>query len=454
MPELPDVEAVRRYLVSRGLVGRTISGAALLWPRAIREPSPEEFRANISGRRIGEVRRRGKYLVLSLDGLPPRTLVLHLGMTGSLIVQPSGEDRPRHTRNILLLQDDLEVCFVDPRKLGSMRVVADEGRLFDGLGPEPLDPAFTSDVLGERLSGRSAPIKALLCDQAVVAGIGNIYADEVLFVAGIHPLKAGGGLSDGEIGRLHEAIRRRLAEAVEALAPLAPQGGPPTESEPGLEQLLVPRSEGEPCSRCGRPIRRRTVRGRSSYFCSNDQGRESPSYRIVDYDPEWPKLFRKERAAIAAAMGIGTRRVQHIGSTSVPGLGAKPIVDIMVGVAKVPPVAEAKRQFTSLRKLGYEFRGETVPGTLYVRKASPPRSNLHMTESRGRFWTDHLLFRNYLRAHSDVAARYEELKRDLMSRMAHDIPGYNDGKEAFIRSVLDTARQKPPGRSDPGSQRG
>jgi formamidopyrimidine-DNA glycosylase len=137
MPELPDVEAVRRYLVSWGLVGRTISGATLLWPRAIREPSPEQFLAAISGRRIGEVRRRGKYLVLALDGLPLRTLVLHLGMTGSLMVQPIDEDRPRHTRNILLLQNGLEVCFVDPRKLGSMRVVENESGLFLDLGLGP-----------------------------------------------------------------------------------------------------------------------------------------------------------------------------------------------------------------------------------------------------------------------------------------------------------------------------
>ena len=165
----------------------------------------------------------------------------------------------------------------------------------------------------------------------------------------------------------------------------------------------------------------------------------SPSYRIVDYDAEWPKLFRKERAAIAAAMGIGTRRIEHIGSTSVPGLGAKPIVDMMVGVAKMPSVAEARRQFTSLRKLGYEFRGETVPGTLYVRKAGPPRFNLHMMRSRGAFWADHLLFRDYLRAHGDVASRYEELKRELMSTMAHDATAYSGAKTEFIRSVLDRA---------------
>ena len=255
----------------------------------------------------------------------------------------------------------------DRSKLGSMRVVEGEGGPVQDLGSQPLDPAFTPEALAERLSGRSAPIKALLRDQAVVAGISNIYADEVLFVAGIHPVKAGGGLSDGEIRLLHEAIHRV---------------GQPTESESSPQQQLVPRSEGEPCTRCGRPIRRRTVRGRSTYFCSNDQGVVAASYRIVDYDPQWPRLFREEKVAIVAALGIGARRVEHIGSTSVPGLGAKPIVDLMFSVPKVPPVAEARRRFRSLRKLGYEFRGETVPGTLYVRKAGPPRLPAHAPISR------------------------------------------------------------------------
>ena len=339
------------------------------------------------------------------------------------------------TRVVDTANEDLCRGFImtsgQPRKVGSMRLVKEEAGLVQDLDPEPLDSAFTPGALAERLSGRRAPIEAMLCDRAVVGGIGNIYADAVLFAAGIHPLRASGGLSDGEIGRLHEAIRSVLTDASGL--------GSPTDSESGLQQLLVPRSEGEPCTRCGRPIRRRTVRGRSTYFCSNDQGVVAASYRIVDYDPEWPRLFLEEKAAIVAAMGIGARRVEHVGSTSVPGLGAKPIVDLMVSVPEVPPIAEARRRFRSLRKLGYEFRGETVPGTLYVRKAGPPRFNLHMTRSRGRFWTEHVLFRDYLRTHAEVASRYEDLKKELMSTMAHDPPGYNDAKTEFIQRVLDKA---------------
>ena len=271
MPELPDVEAVRRYLLSRGLVGRTVLGAKLLWPRAIREPSASQFRSEIRGRKIHDVRRRAKYLILELNGLPPRSLVFHLRMTGGLVLLSAEEERPRHTRNVLVLSDRWELCFVDPRKLGMMWLVEHESEVLAGLGPEPLDPAFTTEALGERLLRRNAPVKALLCDQAVVAGIGNIYADEILFSAGIRPMKIGTRLRRKQLEMLHRVIVERLSEAVEALTPLAGSDGPPTESERGRETLRVPRSEGAPCTHCGTLISRLVVRGRSSYFCSKCQ---------------------------------------------------------------------------------------------------------------------------------------------------------------------------------------
>lgn len=271
MPELPDVEAIRRYLVAGGLVGRTVTGVDLLWPRAVRTPSPEEFSRDLPGRRIREVRRRGKHLVLALAERPPRALVLHLRMTGSLLVHQAARERPRYTRNVLLLDGGLELCFVDPRKLGAMWLVLDEAEVLAGLGPEPLGPEFTPEALGQRLAGRDAPVKALLCDQAVVAGIGNIYADEVLFLAKVHPLTRGRDMSRAGTERLHEAIVVRLTQAIETLAPLVAGGGPPTETEGGLDALLVPRSEGAPCGRCGGTISRVPVRGRSTYFCPDCQ---------------------------------------------------------------------------------------------------------------------------------------------------------------------------------------
>ena len=272
MPELPDVESTRRYLVSQGLLGRTVSGVELLWPRALRTPSPDEFESGISGRRIRDIRRRAKYLILALDGRPDRSLILHLRMTGSLVVVPAGQERPRYTRNVILLEGGIDLCFVDSRKLGMMWLVQDEDEVLAGLGPEPLDPSFTPDVLAGRLAGRDAPVKALLCDQAVVAGLGNIYADEVLLLAGVHPLKTGSQMSAEEVRLLHGAIVTRLPEATDLLMPLVAGGRPPTEAEQGLELLALPRSEGLPCKRCDTPVKRIPVRGRSSYFCPRCQG--------------------------------------------------------------------------------------------------------------------------------------------------------------------------------------
>ena len=271
MPELPDVEAIRQYLISQGLVGRTIEKAELLWPRAVRLPSEEQFKTALVGRRIRQVGRRAKYLTLLLSGRPPRTLVLHLRMTGSLVFQPVERERPRYTRNVLVLDRGAELCFVDPRKLGAMWLVRKADVVLAGLGPEPLDPEFTTEALDQRLRPRNAPVKALLCDQAIVAGIGNIYSDEVLFLAGLHPLKRGRQLSPLEVTRLHEAIVTRLPQATRQLLPLVYGGGPPTEGEQSRELLLVPRSEEAPCSRCGTPVRRVAVRGRSSYFCPRCQ---------------------------------------------------------------------------------------------------------------------------------------------------------------------------------------
>ena len=271
MPELPEVEAVRRQLDSQGLVGRRVTGVELLWPRAVRMPSEEEFSSDVVGRRILRIRRRAKYLVLELGRRPRRALLLHLGMTGSLVVQQSGLERPRHTRNTLILDGGLELCFVDPRKLGAIWLVKDESEVLAKLGPEPMDSAFTADALAERLSYRDVPVKALLCDQAIVAGIGNIYADEVLFIAGIHPLKRSRSMSANHMERLHEAIVRRLTEATRALPPYASGWGPATESHEESGSLLLLRSEGAHCGRCGTSVSRVKVRGRTSYFCARCQ---------------------------------------------------------------------------------------------------------------------------------------------------------------------------------------
>ena len=269
MPELPEVEATRRYLILAGLPGSRVMGVDLLWPQAVRTPSVSDFTRNLRRKRIQGVGRRAKFLHLTLeDGW---ALIFHLRMTGSLLMDSAAVPRPTMTRNVFVLDGDRELRFVDSRKLGGIWLVADSRPLLKGLGPEPLEAEFTPEVLQQQIRGRKAPIKALLCDQAVLAGIGNIYADEVLFLAAIHPLKTGADLSPKEIQRLHGAITDRLAEAVDLLAPLAGRAGPPTEAEEGLETLFMPRSEGASCGECGAPIERVTVRARSSYFCPRCQ---------------------------------------------------------------------------------------------------------------------------------------------------------------------------------------
>ena len=273
MPELPDVEAICRYLVAEGLVGRTVTGVELLWPRAVRSPTPSEFEVELKGQSIRELGRRAKYLVARLNGQPSRTLLIHLGMAGTLRLRPQERGpRPAYTRNVLVVDGGVELCFVDPRKFGGFWLVSDEAEVLDGLGPEPLESTFTPAVLAEQLSRRNAPVKALLLDQGLVAGIGNIYADEALFLAGIHPLKRGSDLSRKEADGLHTAIVESLTEAIEPLVTYYASGGQPTYAQQEPERLSMPRSVGEPCPRCGTPVGRVVVRGRSSYFCPSSQG--------------------------------------------------------------------------------------------------------------------------------------------------------------------------------------
>ncbi len=169
----------------------------------------------------------------------------------------------------------------------------------------------------------------------------------------------------------------------------------------------------------------------------------SSSYHIVDYSPRWPQLFRHEKATIVALLGIDSTRVEHIGSTAVPGLGAKPIIDLMLGIPTVPKLDGMEPYLEPLQGIGYEHRGlETVPGTVYLRKAHPRRYNLHLTKQGGDFWGEHLLFRDYLRSHEDAAQRYEDLKRKLIAALAPepDRAAYNDGKATFINNVVEQAR--------------
>jgi formamidopyrimidine-DNA glycosylase len=265
MPELPEVETVRKEL-SPHVIGRTIVGVSLLDGRIARQPASEEFGARLIGQKVTGVERRGKYLFFRLSG--GEILVVHLKMTGSLWLK----DPERFVRAIIELDDGTRVYFRDPRKFGVMWLAEDKKAVTDKLGPEPLEAGFTAEVLAERLSGRTAPIKALLCDQKLVAGIGNMYADEALFLAKIHPMRAGGSLSQKEVRRLYRAIRRVLAEGIDDKGASTDTYFRPS-GEPGTAhwQFRVAHRRGESCPVCGTALVRLPVRNRGSYFCPNCQ---------------------------------------------------------------------------------------------------------------------------------------------------------------------------------------
>jgi len=271
VPELPEVETVRRQLRPL-VVGRRIVVARFM-PQASRlalwPPDAGALARALEGRRIEDVGRRGKYLLFPLDD--GRTWVVHLRMTGSLVHRREGCEG-RFLRASFLLDDGAALCYHDQRKLGCMWLVDDPARVVGGLGPDPLDPSLTPRELHRRLQGRRAAVKAILLDQAVLSGVGNIYADEALFEAGIHPRRPAASLSPGEAGRLLEALRAVLRWALghggTTFQAFVDATGAPGSHQ---EHVRVFRRQGRPCPHCGAPIARTRVAGRSTYFCPRCQ---------------------------------------------------------------------------------------------------------------------------------------------------------------------------------------
>lgn len=272
MPELPEVETIRRQM-ERELVGKRILSCRVLLPRLVAFPSPASYRKGVQGKRVSAVRRRGKYLLLDLG--KGGELVFHLGMTGSLILSRPGEERPRHTHLVFRLSDGRELLYVDPRTFGATALLPrGDRRPLPGLanmGPEPLDDDFTPARLSEALEGRCR-LKAALLDQRRLAGLGNIYADEALHRASLHPLRRVDQLRLEDVERLCLAIRDVLEEALA-------EGGSSVSDYVDLrgnrggfqESHRVYRRAGQPCPRCGASIERDKVAGRSTYFCPRCQ---------------------------------------------------------------------------------------------------------------------------------------------------------------------------------------
>jgi len=269
MPELPEVETIKRDLTSR-ILGRSFAGATINWPKMVQIHSSEHFASCLIGKSIEGLDRRGKYLILRLSS--GEALILHFRMSGSLLLKPASAEPDPYDRVIFHLDDGTELRFRDPRKLGVMWLVEDESVVVGKLGPEPLEPDFTAEVLAQRLARRSAVIKALLCDQAFLAGVGNMYADEALFAAGIHPLRGAKSLSWEEVMRLHSALRRVLAEAIARSGASISDYRRPN-GEPGAAQFefQVAHRRGQPCPKCGTTIERIPIRNRGAYFCPRCQ---------------------------------------------------------------------------------------------------------------------------------------------------------------------------------------
>jgi formamidopyrimidine-DNA glycosylase len=269
MPELPEVETIKTELAPH-VIGRSIKGVTLLWEGIVRQPSVAEFRSRITGQKIVGLARRGKYLLVNLSR--GDLLIIHLKMTGALLVGRGSPEPPRFTRAIIHLDRGVSIFFRDPRKFGLMRLVKDKESVVGELGPEPLESEFTPGLLQKLLAKRQAPIKALLCDQNFIAGIGNMYADEALFAAKIHPLRMGASLSTEEIERLHKAIRQVLRAGIgHKGASVENYYRPDGTTGTAHFEFKVAHGRGKNCPNCGTPIERITVRGRGTYFCPKCQ---------------------------------------------------------------------------------------------------------------------------------------------------------------------------------------
>ncbi len=272
MPELPEVEAAKRYLEAEGLVGTSFIGADLRWPRSVRSGPIEDFVLGLTNASVRELGRRGKIIMVGLDKSDRQAwLLMHLGMTGSVPLVPASEARHKFAHNVLVLDDGRELRFTDPRKLGGLWLVPDADDVIGKLGPEPLDPGFTAETLGMLLAERSAPVKPILMDQGLIAGVGNIYADEALIRARVHPLRSAKSLTGSEVSMLHAGLIEALVLAIGKLTSLGITGKPPGTREETKEYFLMSRKAGAPCRLCEDTTERVVIRGRSAYFCPSCQ---------------------------------------------------------------------------------------------------------------------------------------------------------------------------------------
>ena len=273
MPELPEVETIRRQL-EPAIVGRRIERMEVLDPRWCEPAPPDEVAQAVEHRHIEKLDRRGKYLILELaDDVH---LVMHLRMTGNLLLVPPGDSERRYLRVRIDLDDGHHLLFADARRFGTGLVLLGADAVHDyfsgRVGIEPLGPDFTADALRGLASGRRQPVKAFLLSQERVAGVGNIYADEALWLAKIHPLRPVGTLKRAQLEALHEAVVTVLHAGIDAKGATIDDYRDATGAEGSFQDRFeVYGREGEPCSRCGATIRKIKAAGRGTYFCPREQ---------------------------------------------------------------------------------------------------------------------------------------------------------------------------------------
>jgi formamidopyrimidine-DNA glycosylase len=271
MPELPEVETIRRQLAPF-LEGRTLTRVEILDSRWTRPDPPEPEAEDMTGAVVRRLDRRGKYLIWVLS--QERYLLVHLRMTGALLYDPVPE--PLHTRVRFELDDGHRIAYVDPRRFGTGHLLHGTAQcdayLAERLGPEPLTPEFTVEYLRRAARGRNAPIKPFILDQRRIAGVGNIYADEALFRARIHPLRPAGRLTTAQWEALHDGIEAALSDGIAAKGASIDDFRHVDGARGSFQdRFLVHQREGKPCPHCGTIIEKIVVGGRGTYLCPHDQ---------------------------------------------------------------------------------------------------------------------------------------------------------------------------------------
>jgi len=274
MPELPEVQTIVNDLNDADVIGIPISRARVFWARTIASPGSKSFCRRLKGRKFTAIRRRGKYLVFDIDN--GNTLLLHLRMSGRLHLVAADTPRIKHEHVILSFTDGRHLRFHDPRKFGRLSLLKDPAPILDRLGPEPLAPGFTTLALGKLLKNRKRILKPLLLDQTFIAGLGNIYVDEALWEAKLHPCRLAFTLSNPEIKALRLAIPRVLKRGLKNLGTSLGSGetnfySVASRQGRNKDQLNVFRRTDLPCPRCKAKVERIIVGQRSTHICMKCQ---------------------------------------------------------------------------------------------------------------------------------------------------------------------------------------